>query len=100
MEEITVEQAKKMIEEAPDVCLITGLKKCESYVIGGNVVYLPNPAYDAYTLPTYSVEDKAFYRTRYDMDDDFRVEDEHLCDLEELENHPRLSEIKKFYNIQ
>ncbi|MEK5394098.1 hypothetical protein NSQ59_27740 [Margalitia sp. FSL K6-0131] len=90
---------KKMIEEAPERCPITGLEKCENYVIDENVVYLPYPPYDAYTLPVYDENDKAFYRTKYDMDDDFREEVEYLCDLADLANHPNLIEIKKFYNI-
>lgn len=69
------------------------------YTIDGNVVYLPTPAYDAYTLPIYSEEGKSFYYTKYDMDNDFIEEEIHLCNLDDLENHSNLAEIKKFYNI-
>jgi hypothetical protein len=91
---------KAMIENAPERCPITGMRKCESYIIAGNVVYLPKPAYDAYTLPEYNVEDKTFSRIRYDMDDDCREEHEYLCDLDELRDRPDFEEIKKFYGIQ
>ena len=64
-----------MIENAPIFCPITGNEKCKNYVIEGNVAYLPNPALDAYTLPTYDEEERTFYRIRYDMDD-FRKEEE------------------------
>lgn len=93
------EETKKMIDDAPDRCPITGMYKCENYTIGGNVVYLPNPAYDAYTYPIYDEGEKSFSHTKYDMDDDFREEDMHLCDLEYLENHANIEEIKRIYNI-
>ncbi|MFF5994518.1 hypothetical protein AAGS61_07135 [Lysinibacillus sp. KU-BSD001] len=67
----------KIIDES-HLCLITGLEKCTSYMIDGNVVYLPRPAYDAYTLPEYTAEEKAFYQIKYDMDNDF-VEVEKWC---------------------
>lgn len=96
------EEMKVALEAAPDRCLITGLEKCKSYMIDGNVVYLPRPAYDAYTLPEYDAEEKAFYRIKYDMDNDFvEVENGVLCTLDDLivEEHPNLLEIKRFYNI-
>lgn len=70
-------------------------------MIDGNVVYLPRPAYDAYTLPEYDVVEKCFNRIRYDMDDDFRIEHETLCYLMDLEeqNHPNLEGIQRFYKI-
>lgn len=94
------EETKKMIEDAPDYCLITGMYKCENYTIGGNVVYLPSPAYDAYTFPVYDDEEKSFYHTKYDMDNDCMEENMHLCDLEDLENHSKVEEIKSFYGIK
>lgn len=99
-EELNTEDAKKLINNAPEMCLITGMYKCESYTIGNDVVYLPSPAYDAYTYPMYDEDEEAFSHTKYDMDNDFMEENMHLCDLEDLENHPRLEEIKKYYNIQ
>lgn len=99
LKEISSEEMKLMINNAPEECLITGLRRCDSYVFDEGVVYLSEPAYDGYTLPEYVSEDKAFYRTKIDMDDDFRRETEHLCDLAELVSHPRLQEILKFYNI-
>lgn len=89
----------KMIDDAPDECLITGLNKCESYIIGGNVVYLTNPAYDAYTLPDYDRDSLSFLRIKYDMDDDFREENEHLCDLSEILSLENFEKIKEFYKI-
>lgn len=97
---ISVEETKRLIDEAPDYCLITGMYKCESYTIGGNVVYLPSPAYNAYTFPIFDEEDEAFYHTKYDMDNDCMEEYMHLCDLEDLDSHSRLAEIKEYYNIQ
>lgn len=95
------DEMKKLLDEAPSKCPITGMVKCDEYMIDGNVVYLPYPPYDAYTLPTYDEEEKCFDRIRYDMDDDFREEHEILCYLEDLEEgHPKLEEIKRFYNIQ
>lgn len=96
---LTREQLLRKIKDAPDRCLITGFYKCEYYTIGDNVVYLPNPAYDAFTLPEYIPEEKAFYWTRYDMDDDFREEHEFLCCLNDLEERANFEDIKKFYNI-
>jgi hypothetical protein len=97
--EISIEEAKKMIAEAPDECPITGLRKCESYLIDNQVVYLPNPAYDAYTLPQYDPESKSFLRTKYDMDDDNRATDEWLCDLDDLRDREDFEQIKAFYGI-
>jgi hypothetical protein len=91
---------KKLIEDAPDKCPITGMYKCVSYTIGGNVVYLPKPAYDAYTYPIYSEEDKAFYHTKYDMDNDCMEENLHLCDLQDIETHSNIAEIKRIFNIK
>lgn len=99
-QEKTNAELHKMINEAPNNCPITGLEKCDLYTIGDNVVYLPYPPYDAYTLPEYIEQDKAFYRTKYDMDNDFIATDEHLCDLEDLVDHPNLEEIIRFYKIQ
>jgi hypothetical protein len=95
-----VKDINTMIKNAPDECPITGLRKCESYVIDDNVVYLTNPAYDAYTLPTYDEESKEFSRIHYDMDDDNREEVECLCDLDDLRDREDFEEIKKFYNIK
>lgn len=97
--EVSAEEMKKILENAPPYCLITGMKKCESYLIDGNVVYLPTPAYDAYTLPEYDEQEMAFYHTKYDMDNDFISENQHLCELAELENHSNITEIKSFYKI-
>lgn len=94
------EETKKKIEEAPDKCPITGMYKCESYTLDGNVVYLPIPAYDAYTYPIYDAEEKSFFHTKYDMDNDCMEENMHLCDLEDLENHPDITKIKQIYSIQ
>ena len=97
-----VEEMKKAIEAAPEKCLITGLEKCTSYTIDGNVVYLPRPAYDAYTLPEYISETREFYQIQYDMDNEFaEAENGVLCTLDDLisENHPNLEEIKHFYKI-
>lgn len=98
MQELTIEQIKEIIDNAPDECPITGLYKCESYVIDNNVVYLTNPAYDAYTLPEYDEDSQSFLRIHYDLDDN-REENEWLCDLDDLRDREDFEEIKKFYNI-
>lgn len=98
-ENLEIEELKKMVDEAPDKCPITGLVKCESYTIGDNVVYLTNPAYDAYTLPVYDPDSQSFSRTHYDMDDDNREECEWLCDLDNLKGRTDFQEIKRFYGI-
>lgn len=97
--DIVNNKVKAIIDAAPERCPITGLKKCESYTIGDNVVYLPEPAYDAYTLPEYDPDSKAFYRIHYDMDDDFRQETEWLCDLDDLRGRKDFKQIKAFYGI-
>jgi hypothetical protein len=83
----------------PDICPITGLHKCESYTFDEGEVYLSNPAYDAYTLPTYDREDLSFSRVRIDMDNDFIRYDEHLCDLVDLIDRKDFEQIKEFYAI-
>jgi hypothetical protein len=94
------EEVKKLIDTAPEFCLITGMRKCTSYIIGDNVVYLPNPAYDAYTFPEYDEREEVFYHIKYDMDDDFISEYMYLCELEDLINHVNIAEIKSFYKIK
>jgi hypothetical protein len=99
-ESLMHEEIIKKINESPEFCPITGMYRCDKYLIDNKVVYLPNPAYDAYTLPTYNIDEKAFYHTRYNMDDDFSEWEEHLCDLENLTEREDFELIKKFYNIK
>jgi hypothetical protein len=99
MSEMKSEDVKGIIDAAPDKCPITGMRKCESYIIDGNVVYLPEPAYDAYTLPEYNPEAKEFHRTHYDMDDDNREDFEYLCELDDLRERKDFEQIKAFYKI-
>ena len=96
---LSQEQIKKIISEAPDYCPITKMPKCESYCFDEGAVYLPTPAYDAFSIPEYNHEDRSFDRVRIDMDDDFKRYDEHLCDLYELLERPDLQEIIDFYKI-
>jgi hypothetical protein len=101
-EEQIFEEMRQKVAVAPNTCPITGLRKCERYTINGNVVYLTEPAYDAYTLPEYDRESLSFIRIHYDMDDDNREEVEGLCDLDELVEHApaeKLEEIMKIYEI-
>lgn len=93
------EKVKEIIEAAPKICPITGLERCDSYIIDGQAVYVTNPAYDAYTLPEYDAEEEVFYRKKYDMDDDNREYFEFLCDLEDLVERPDYENIKRFYDI-
>jgi hypothetical protein len=99
-DDLTPEQVAKIIAEAPDVCPISGMDKCESYIFGGQAVYLTVPAYDAYTLPIYDPEDKSFSRFHYDMDDDNRESFEHMCCLDELKDREDYEDIKKFFDIK
>jgi hypothetical protein len=98
--ELSIDEMKKMIANAPDYCPITGLRKCDAYMISNNVVYLPNPAYDAFTLPYYDEDEQSFYHTRYDMDDDFLESKEYICDLEDLKDSPNFELIKQTYHIK
>lgn len=97
---LTVDEIARIIEEAPEVEPISGFERCDNYIIDGKVVYLPDPAYDAYTLPTYDEEDQSFSWTKFDMDDDFRREDQILCYLDDLKDREDFEEIKKFYGIK
>lgn len=90
---------KKMVEDAPDFCPITGLKKITAYAFDEGVVYGADMPHDAYTLPTYDPKEKAFYRTRIDMDDEFRRHHEIICELEELRGRDDFEDIKRFYGI-
>ena len=87
---------EKIIEDAPDKCLITGLKKCKSYIFDDSAVYLSDPAYYAFTLPIYDAETGEFLRTRYDLDDDFRQEDEYLCHIDDLRDREDLKKLGDF----
>ncbi|QEH69936.1 hypothetical protein [Cellulosilyticum sp. WCF-2] len=100
LESMSAAEMKKIIEEAPKVEPITGYVRCNAYMFHEGVVYLPNPAYDAYTLPTYDEEDGSFSWTRIDMDDDFRREHEVLCYLDDLRDREDFEEIKKFYGVE
>jgi len=97
--ELTEDEARKRVEEAPGVCPITGLLKIKSYWFDEGVVYGTERPYDAYTLPTYDEKSKSFSRVKIDMDDDFRRDYEDVCELEELEDEENFEEIKKFYGI-
>lgn len=99
LEEIANEEISKRIEEAPEHCPITGLKKIKSYCFGEGVVYSYEGAYDAFTLPYYDETGEAFYRVKIDMDDDFRRQDEYVCDLKDLREREDFEEIKKLYGI-
>ncbi len=96
----TMEEIQEIVNKAPETCPITGLTKCESYTIEDKVVYLNKPAYDAFTLPEYNFAEEAFYRTHYDMDDNYRKEVQYLCGLNDLEDRVDFEQIKKFYGIE
>jgi hypothetical protein len=98
-DELSLEEIQKMISAAPEFCPITGLERCDSYVFDEGVVYLPYPAYDAYTLPEYDPDSMCFTRVKIDMDDNFRRENEIVCELWEIVNHPDIEKIKEFYHI-
>lgn len=99
LEGIEGEELKKRINEAPEYCLITGLIKIKSYAFDEGVVYGTQRPLDAFTLPVYDPESQSFSRTKIDMDDDFRRDEEWLCDLDDLRNREDYSKIKEFYGI-
>lgn len=93
---------EKVMPKYPEKCLITGYRKCESYYFGEGIVYLPEPAYDAYTLPEYVRQWKEFCSVKIDMDDEFSREYITLCnliDVVEWKRFSEISEIKEFYEI-
>lgn len=96
----TTEEAKVLMNEAPEICPILGLSKCESYYFDEGVVYLTNPAYDAYTIPEWLEDSKEFIYTKIDMDDDFRRDD--VCvELDELlESGWTTEELEELYGIK
>lgn len=98
-ERLENERIQKMLNEAPDLCPITGLQKIESYVFDEGVVYGIAYPYNAYTLPVYNEEEQTFYRIKIDMDNDFQRTDEFLCSLDDLKGREDFEEIKKFYGI-
>lgn len=98
-QELSNEEAKKRVDEAPDFCPITGLTKIKSYYFDEGVVYgYPKP-YDAYTLPTYDEDNEEFVRVKIDMDNDFCRDYEFVCSLQDLEGRDDFEDIKKFYGI-
>jgi hypothetical protein len=92
-------EIKEMMQNAPDKCLITGMKKIKLYVFDEGVVYGWECPLNAYTFPSYDSETKEFNRVKIDMDDDFRREYETLCELWELVDHPKFNEIIEHYGI-
>lgn len=97
--DIEGEELKKRIDEAPEFCPITGLVKIKSYAFDEGVVYGTQRPLDAFTLPIYDPESQSFSRTRIDMDDDFRRDEEWLCDLADLKERDDYPKIKEFYDI-
>lgn len=94
---------KTCIDESPNECLISGLKKCNEYMIANEdqeaeVVYITNPAYNAYTIYRYDKGDLTFTREHYDLDEGCWHDTECL-DLYEILDHPRFPEIIAFYGI-
>ena len=94
------EEIEKLMHEAPEICPLLGFYKCASYYFDEGIVYLSNPAYNAYTIPEWFEDSKEFIYTKIDMDDDFRREDS-CIDLEELlENGWTIDELEKLYGIK
>lgn len=100
LEKMSSEEIKAVIAAAPEVEPITGMRRCDSYMFEEGPVYLPTPAYDAYTLPVYDPEWEEFNWTKIDMDNDFTREDQVLCTLDDLRERPDFEEIKKFYGVK
>lgn len=98
-EDLSEEEAKTRLNEAPECCPITGLFKIKSYYFDEGVVYgYPRPS-NAYTLPVYDAETQEFKRVKIDMDNDFCRDYEFVCSLEDLKDRENFEEIKKFYGI-
>lgn len=100
LEKMSSEEIKAVIEAAPEVEPITGMRRCDSYMFEEGPVYLPTPAYDAYTLPVYDPEWEEFNWTKIDMDNGFTREDQVLCTLDDLRDRPDFEDIKKFYGVK
>ena len=97
--EATKEEKFDILEEFPEKCLITGFRKCDSYYFEEGVVYLPQPPYDAYTLPEYDSEEKEFQCIKIDMDEDFVRDDVVIGELCDFIDQPNFQAIKDFYEI-
>ena len=93
------EITEKVLPEYPEIAPITNCKKCTSYWFDIGIVYLTEPAYDAYTLSEYDYEDKCFYLTKIHMEDDCRKDDEMVADLENVIQFDNWDYIRKFYEI-
>lgn len=94
---------RSSIDESPNECIISGLKKCNEYMIvnedqEAHVVYITNPAYDAYTMYSYDKDSMTFNREHFDLDEGVWRDSEYL-DLYDVLDHPRLSEIMAYYGI-
>ena len=98
-EDLSEEEARKRVDEAPNSCPITGLFKIESYYFDEGVVYGYSRPYDAYTLPSYDEENQEFNRVRIDMDNEFSRDYEFVCSLDDIKDREDFEEIKKFYGI-
>lgn len=98
-ENLSEEEARKRVDEAPNRCPITGLFKIESYYFDEGVVYGYSRPHDAYTLPTYDEENQEFNRVRIDMDNEFSRDYEFVCSLDDIKDREDFEEIKKFYGI-
>lgn len=89
------------IKQAPDYCLITGMKKVTSYLIENNIVYMSDTSYLVFTLPAYDKVTQKFYSYAYNIEERYSKSKVEITSLSYLEstNHPHLDEIKKIYKI-
>lgn len=90
---------KAMMDEYPEYCPITGMERCDLYCFEEGVVYLTEPAYNAYTLPKYDSEWLEFRSIKIDMDDDYIRKDIIIAELWQLLDRYDFEEIKEFYEI-
>lgn len=99
LKNVPKEEALKRLGEAPDICPLLALKKCESYYFDEGIVYVSNPAYYAYTIPEWNEKDKDFTYYKIDMDNDCEVE-KCCIELDEvLESGYSIDDINNIYDI-
>ena len=94
-EEVFIE----VLPEYPDIDPITGCYKCSSYYFEEGIVYVTDPAYDAYILTRYNSDEKDFWSLKFDMDNDTKEGPTIITTLEEVKKWDNWKYIKEFYDI-
>jgi hypothetical protein len=100
LDDIKEKEIEQLIKEAPDICPILGFCKCDSYYFDEGIVYLSNPAYNAYSIPEWNKDERTFDFVDIDMDDEFRRTDVSIELDELLEEGWTIEELEKLYGIK